>query len=361
MDRLLHTDHHNTLLSERSLDELEAVIATPGWFWIDLVDPSPERFGEIASLLGLHALDVEDVLGPVERPKVEEREDYLFLVAHTISRDETRLGTVEVDAFVGPNYLITARAADAPGIDRIQQLIAIEAIAGPDALIALILDLFARRMLPLTDQLDEEIDRLEDLALVADDRVPTMVQALRRDVIRLRRVLLPQRDVAMLLQGSALMSERAKRRLESAHGDYSNVVDELEVARELLASVLDSHRATVAEGMNQVMKVLTVFSAIILPLTLAAGIYGMNFSNMPELEWRWGYFAVLAIMAVTAVGLWSYFAWRGFIGRPRVPRVDRAVGRGLAGMVHLTLAPVRGLAHLVLEPRQQTDEGGDAR
>ena len=94
---------------------------------------------------------------------------------------------------------------------------------------------------------------------------------------------------------------------------------------------------------------LTVFSVIILPLTLLVGIYGMNFANMPELDWPFAYFVLLAVMATIAAGLWVYFSRRGFIGGPRLPRVDRVVGRGLAGLFHLTTAPVREVVQWLVE------------
>jgi hypothetical protein len=103
----------------------------------------------------------------------------------------------------------------------------------------------------------------------------------------------------------------------------------------------------VAERTNEVMKVLTVFTAVLLPLSLVAGIYGMNFAHMPELAWRLGYLWALGVMAVVGIGLWVYFARRGFVGGPRLSQAPRVVGKGLADLVRLTIKPVAGVAGLL--------------
>jgi len=115
----------------------------------------------------------------------------------------------------------------------------------------------------------------------------------------------------------------------------------------VLGAVLETYRSTVAERTNEVMKVLTVFTAILLPLSLVAGIYGMNFAHMPELRWRLGYLWALAVMLVVALALWVYFARRGFVGGPRIGQAPRVVGKGLADLVRLTIKPVTGVAGLI--------------
>jgi len=120
----------------------------------------------------------------------------------------------------------------------------------------------------------------------------------------------------------------------------------VQAAPVLLASVLETYRGTVAERANEVMKVLTVFAAIVLPLSLIAGVYGMNFSHMPELLWRWGYLGVMILMLIVGVSLWVYFARRGFVGGPRLGAVPGVVGRGLVEFVKVTTKPATMLLNL---------------
>jgi magnesium transporter len=346
--RLLHCDDPTEGLRQVPLADLDRLREAGGWFWYDIESPSEAEVQSIARLAGLHNVDLEDVAGPVEYPKVEPRQEYVYAVVHTIDIAAERLRTVEIDVILGDNYLVTVRSADAPGFDAVAEVASSEPVGGPDVLLALLLDTIARRMMPLVGALDDEIDELETLAIAGVPQVLERVQALRRDVVRLRRVIMAQQEVPRTLaELSDRVGPRARTRLESAASDHAAAVDALDTARSLLASVLETYRGAAAERMNEVMKVLTVFSAIVLPLSLVSGIYGMNFAHMPELAWRWGYLAVVALMAAIASGLWWYFARRGFIGGPRVPRVDQIAARGLAGLVHLSMAPVRSVIQLV--------------
>ncbi len=353
-------------LEVTSLD-LATALEQPGWVWVDVVQEDLRDLGDLPATLGLHRLDLEDIGLPTELPRTERRDSYAFLVAYTPSADEQRLRMVEVDIVLADRVLATFRREASRGVGAVISLAQRQPMTGPDQAFSTLTDLFARRTLPLIDGLDREIDALEESAIVGDPSVPLRVQALRRDTTRLRSLVVRQRDAYRDLHREAggLMSLDALHGLAGAHGDYAQLADSLDTARSLLGSVLDTYRATVAERMNDVMKVLTVFSAIVLPLGLIAGIYGMNFVNMPELEWRWAYFAVLSFMALTAIGLWTYFARRGFIGGPKLPRVDRVVGKGLGAFAHLTLAPIRFIIDTATPgdtttPTDTSDLAGDA-
>lgn len=355
--------HHSTGSAAPRLlgpdTDLAELRGREGWVWVDVVAPSAADVALLAEQFGLERLDVEDVLQETEFPNLEPREGYLFVIAHTPSVDTQRLRTVEVDAFLGADFLVTVRPEASPGFDAMAQLEGDERANRPDGFLAVLLDMFMRRMRVLVDILDGEVDRLEVMAIGGDPLVVEQIQALRRDVVRLRRVLIPQRDVLRAMarsNGGYIVSDLAIRTLDSTFDDCLRALEELESARSLLASALETYRATVGERTNEVMKVLTVFAAIVLPLGLMAGIYGMNFANMPELDWEYGYFVLLGIMGVTGLGLWLYFARRGFIGRPRVPRLDRAVGKGLASFVHLTLAPARTVWHIVSGPETTSSD-----
>ena len=330
-----------------------------GWVWVDAVAPSPAEVSMLAEQFGLESLDVEDVLEETEFPNLERRKGYLFVITHTPAVDTERLRTVEVDAFLGRDYLVTIRPEASPGFDAMAQLDGDERATQPDGFLAVLIDLFMRRMRVLVDNLDGEVDRTEAMAISGDPLVVEQIQVLRRDVVRLRRVLIPQRDVLREMSrstGGFIVGDLARVTLDSSFDDCLRSLEELESARSLLTSALEIYRATVGERMNEVMKVLTVFAAIVLPLSLMAGIYGMNFTNMPELDWKYGYFVLLGVMGATGLGLWLYFARRGFIGRPRVPRLDRAVGKGLASFVHLTLTPARNVWHIVSGPESEPAE-----
>ena len=206
-------------------------------------------------------------------------------------------------------------------------------------LAAVIAEASSRRYFPLLDALEERIEALEDHAITADPHLLTESQALRRDVILLRRILGPQRDVMrQLSQSMSPVLEPAVRAFGDVYDHYFRLVEALDAGRGLLGGVLDTYRGAVAERTNEVMKVLTVFSAILLPLGLIAGLWGMNFSDLPGSGSEWGFVVLLGVMATIAVGLWVYFARLGFVGEPKLRDLPKSVGLGL---VHIGRAPLR--------------------
>jgi magnesium transporter len=173
----------------------------------------------------------------------------------------------------------------------------------------------------------------------------------------LRRVLGPQRDVLRQLawSNSPVIGESARRSFSDVYDHHFRLVESLDAGRALLAAVLDTYRGAVAERTNEVMKVLTVFSAILLPLGLIAGLWGMNFSEIPASGWRWGFVALLGLMAVLATGLWVSFARRGFVGQPKLRDLPKSVGLGL---IHIGAAPLRIVTGF-LDPRRPEDSRRD--
>lgn len=354
MLHLITVDSEGHSFTSPEIHELEDLVSGAAWFWLDVDEVDGEVVEEIGRVFGLNRVGLDDVHAITEFPKADDYEDHLFFSSHSPALVDDRVTTAELDGFLSERFLITFHRTQIPGVDwtreRVLQAEDLSALR-PDVLLAGILETAARRSLQLVDGLEAQISDLESRSVVGDPNVVGLVQAFRRDSIVLRRALAPERDMvrSLMHEGMPGIDDRARRRLDSVYDDCFRVVESLDMARALLASVLETYRSAVAERMNEVMKVLTVFSAIILPLSLLAGIYGMNFSNMPELDQPWAYFALLGAMAFIAVGLWLYFSRRGFIGGPRLPRVDRVVGRGLAGLFHLTTTPVRGIVHWLIE------------
>ena len=354
MLHLITVDSEGHSFTSPETHELEDLVSGAAWFWLDVDEVDGEVVEEIGRVFGLNRVGLDDVHTITEFPKADDYEDHLFFSSHSPALVDDRVTTAELDGFLSERFLITFHRTQIPGVDwtreRVLQAEDLSALR-PDVLMAGILETAARRSLQLVDGLEAQISDLESRSVVGDPNVVGLVQAFRRDSIVLRRALAPERDMvrSLMHEGMPGIDVRARRRLDSVYDDCFRVVESLDMARALLASVLETYRGAVAERMNEVMKVLTVFSAIILPLSLLAGIYGMNFTNMPELDQPWAYFALLGVMAFIAVGLWLYFSRRGFIGGPRLPRVDRVVGRGLAGLFYLTTTPVRGIVHWLIE------------
>ncbi len=338
-------------MTEENPAALDDVRAGAGWFWLDLGGGDVAEIVALCERLGFDRLATEDVIDEAHFPKVEDFGEYLFVVLHGLGRGDDRLVTVELDAFVGPDFLVTFHQDPVPALAWLaEQAQSRPAFAegGPDLMLSRLAEGQARRYLPIIQALDDQVDEIEVRAVEGDPAVVGEVQALLRDASRLRRIVGPQREVLLTLshEYSPVVSEHAQRRFGDVYDHHFRLVESLDVAKGMLAALLDTYRSTVAERMNAVMKVLTVYAAILLPLSLLAGIYGMNFANMPEREWRWGYFALLGVMAAVAIGQWIYFIRRGFIGRFRPGRIPVAVGKGL---VHVAAVPIRSVMGVATE------------
>lgn len=338
-------------------------LAGAAWVWVDVTAPTTEVALELGERFRLPDHIVEDALDAGVFPKWEDHDDRLLAVFHLPTTGDDQVDTLPVVCLVGADLLLTFHPGPHAGLDWLLEAVTQYAVlteGGPDRMLGRLAEFAAREFLPLVEECDVAFDALADRALQGDPAVLPDTQALRRDAATMRSVLGPQREVALSLASapSELLSEEARRRLRDAYDRHHRLVEELDTARMLLATVADTYRAAVAERTNDAMKVLTVFSATLLPLSLIAGIYGMNFQNMPELDERWAYPAALSLMAVVAAGLWLYFVRRGFVGRPRVPRVSRRVGRGLVGVAR---APARTVGALVLRPLTAAPGAGPGR
>lgn len=316
-------------------------LPTDGWLWLDVETQDRAEILRAGTALGFDPLSIEDVVTDM-LPKIDLFDDYLYLVCHGLQFADNRIGTVEFDLFIRDRILVTFRPGEVQGISWVwSHFDSLAAIGSPAELAARILEAGSRQFPNLIDALEERIEDLEDRAMLADNTVIGAAQALRRDVIVLHRVFAPQRDVIQRLAIDDTLDRQSRRAFADVFDHHFRFVGSLDSARALIASIQETHRGAIAARTNEVMKVLTVFSAIMLPLTLVAGIWGMNlelpFATSPD-----AFGIVVGGMAALAVGLWLYFAWRGFVGGIRLSRIPKAVGLTIA---HLT-APVRPLLGL---------------
>lgn len=326
----------------------------PGsWVWVDVVDEGDDVVRAVGAEFGLDPVAVEEALVPTHLPLLEEYLNEIFVVLHGFASDtEGRLETPETHIFIGARFLITIHDGDRSSIEFIKERLAAEGnlpVSSPAGLLAFVAHHAGRRYGSLLPELERQADRLEEMAIQGDPQTAVDVQALRRDVIYLRRALAPQFDVIEDLSESTHPAIDSEARLMFARvaSQHRRALESLESGRALLGSVLETYRGAIADQTNEIMRVLTVFSAILLPLSLIAGMWGMNLIDIPGAQEPYGFLILAGIMAVLALGVWIYFARRGFIGAPRVKDLPRAVGLGL---FTIGSAPIRvvadGIKHL---------------
>jgi len=303
--------------------------------WVDMYQPTKADEDVLLSVFHFHPLTVEDCHENRHYPKVEEFPGYLYLIVHGVRADTSpdHFNTIELDAFLGSNYVITYHHDEFRSIDNVKQLVHTSPIAcqrGAAFLLHQILDQIVDYYSPVLDDFDERIDQLEaDIFGLKrpNNSILEEIMDLKRGVLRLRRISAKQREVILRMSRGEfpLIDQQMLPFYRDVHDHIVRVTDLAESYRDLISGSLEAYLSVVSNRMNEIMKVLTIFSAVMLPLTFIAGVYGMNFDNMPELHSRYGYYAAWAIMITVAVGMLGFFWKRGWIGRQeRVSKAERA-------------------------------------
>jgi magnesium transporter len=270
----------------------------------------------LGSCYGLHPLILEDILNTDQRPKADDMESYIYVVLKMLDFDPVTLEIVseQVSIVFGSNFVISlqeGREGDLfePLRERIRNGKGRVRKLGPDYLAYSLLDVIIDHYFIILEKFAERIEVLEE-DLVNDPRPETLHQIhhLKREMIYLRKSAWPLREVANVLEKSEseLIRPATKIFLRDIYDHAIHIIDSIETYREMLSSMLDIYLSSISNRMNQIMKVLTIFSTIFMPLTFLAGVYGMNFKYMPELGWRWGYPLVLLVM-LGVLGVMIYF------------------------------------------------------
>jgi magnesium transporter len=297
---------------------------TSAVIWVDMEAPTEADERVLLDVFKFHPLTVEDCRENRHYPKVEEFEGYLYFIVHGVTADISpeRFNTIELDGFLGRNYVITYHHEMFRSINNVKQLLRTTPVAcqrGTAFLLHQILDQVVDYYSPVLDDFDDRIDKLEDDIFTLkrpNNMILSEIMDLKRSVLRLRRISVKQMDILQRMSRGefALITEEMRPFYRDVYDHLVRVVDLAENYRDLISGSLEAYLSVVSNRLNEIMKVLTIFSAIMLPLTFIAGVYGMNFDNMPELHSRYGYYGVWIIMVAVAVAMLLFFKRRGWIG-----------------------------------------------
>jgi len=295
---------------------IDAPRADGAAIWIDLQGLEKQHETMLRER-GYHPLAVEDTFTLQHQPKVEEYAETLFIIVRGIDfnvEDATgELKTLKLAAFLSERQLVTAHRAPLRSVNAIRERLTASHRSFPGQHVQVLWSIYDEMMdhyFPVVDAVGEEIEGLEESVVEHPDRSQLeRILELRRKLSTLRRNMLPHRQVFGHLANSrfAAIDATAALNFRDTQDNVLRLADAIEQQRDLLTNVKDTYLSVVAQRTNDVMRVLTVFSAIVLPLSLLAGIYGMNFENMPELHTRWGYFVLLGAMVGLAGGLIVWF------------------------------------------------------
>ena len=287
--------------------------------WVDIIKPTQVQLQEI----GLHPLIIDDILKGGQRTKVERYEHGVFFVFYALSyhgHSKEKLHSAPIYLFVTPTQVITIHHDEMSVMNdartRWQALrdVSSLSVAG---LLHVILDTIVDSYFPMLDHIGDLVETLETEMLVgAQAHQLREIVHLKRMLLTLRRQIAPAREALnALLRGDLLVLDTAAfTHMQDVYDHVLRIVDAIDLHRDLLATVLDVHLSVQSNRLNEVMKVLTMASIILMVNSMVAGIYGMNFSFMPELQWAWGYPFALAVMVVASAALLWFFRRQGWWG-----------------------------------------------
>ncbi len=295
--------------------------ATVTWVDVDMVH-HVELIEKIGECCGFHPLVLEDILNTDQRPKLEDFGDYIYIVLRMLSCNGGNDGidSEQVSIILGPNYVITFQERELDVFnsirDRIRNGKGRLSKSGADYLAYALLDTIVDNYFVVLEKLGERIEALEEQLIARPTHtVLQSIHDLKRDMIFLRKSIWPLREVisAHGRVETALVSESTRVYMHDVYDHTIHVIDTLETFRDTLSGMLDIYLSSVSNRMNEVMKVLTIIATIFIPLTFIVGVYGMNFKYMPELEWHWGYSAVMLFMLVIALCMVAFFRKKKWI------------------------------------------------
>ena len=306
----------STPAERRRLSELEA----GGLTWIHLDAPSKDEAEELAQRFGWHALDVEDVLSKRQRPKVDDYVDegYLFVVLHFPVYDPAiqRLNAAELDVFVGPDYLVTLPTVELKPVSRLyerceeneafrEQLFS----KGSGRLLYEVLDDLFDYCFPILDKIGHKLDSLEDDVFEGrSEEVVRDLSNVKQEIISYRKIIKPERSTLRLLERHVerFLPEELEEYFDDIVDAAERIWDMLDNYKEVVEALEDTNESVISHRQNDILRVLTIFSVILLPLTLITGIFGMNV-RFPGFETAWAFWVVFGIMVAALGSMLAFF------------------------------------------------------
>jgi magnesium transporter len=317
--RITIVDYDETKFQERELETIEESFpfkdtSTITWINIDGLHQL-KIIEKIGKHFNIHPLVLEDIANTEQRPKMEDFDDYLFLILKMICFEEKdkRIKVEQVGLILGSNFVISFREEKGNVFDPVRQRIISKKgrirKKGADYLAYALIDVIVDSYFLILERIGDQIEDLEE-DLMDGPRQETMqaIHSLKRELLQFRKSVWPLQEMINKLEKgeSEMFNESTQIYLKDVHDHTIHVIDTIEIFHDMLSGLLDLYISSVSNKMNEIMKVLTIIATIFIPLTFIAGVYGMNFKYMPILEWRYGYPMVLLVMLIIGVGMIIY-------------------------------------------------------
>ncbi len=325
--RLTVLDYDEARIQEKEIktaDECRPFKDRPTVTWVQMVGLQDTNIlEELGTVFGLHPLTLEDILNTDQRPKMEDFGEYIYVVLKTFYSPGDQRDDIlpeQISIVLGAGFVISFQERESDLfksiIERIMAGKGRLRKSGADYLTYSLVDTIVDHYFGILETLGEKIEVTEE-ALIKNPSTATLqaIQHLKRKMLFLRKSVWPLRETINSLgrAESSLIHESSSIYFKDIYDHTIQVIDTIEIFRDMLSGMLDIYLSSISNRMNEIMKMLTIIATIFMPLTFLAGVYGMNFKYMPELEWPWGYFMVLAVMITIAVSMLFYFRKRKWL------------------------------------------------
>jgi len=286
------------------------------WYWVDFECASKKEVKFLSELFHFNHLAIEDCLENTERPKVDFYDTYNFFILHALN--PKTLKPVELDLFVGSNYVVSFHLTELPEIEFVRQKISAEIPVKEmefSYVPYLIFDKIVDQYFPLVYQTEDTLNEI-DIAF-NDKKMHDLIDkvfACRADLLLLRHTVNSMKELLYRISNSEHLENfrSSKQYFSDIYDHLLKLSDTIEINREVTSDIRDNYMSVNSHRMNKIMTTLTIISSIFIPLTFIVGIYGMNFDYMPELRWQYGYFMILGVMAVIMISMVVYFIRKGW-------------------------------------------------
>lgn len=314
MIRTLAVNKKNELVKDLHITQI--ISGDFQWYWIDFYQPTDEEIELLRDPLSFHPLAIEDCIHHLQRPKLDYFEGYTFFVTQAVNhRTFTR---EEINFFLSQNYIITFHHNESPEIYEVWKRLELTKNAkkwNPTQVFYYVLDNMVDNYFPLVYQIEDTLNEIDENSKRRNmEELLDHLFETRHDLLSLRHTITPMRDLLYRILNSERLSglQEKLKYFSNIHDHLLKLTEMIEANRELATDIRDSYISINSHQTNRVMKVLTVITTIFMPLTFIAGVYGMNFEFMPELTWKYGYFATLLVMFLVGIGMSLWFMKKGW-------------------------------------------------
>ncbi|MCG7384801.1 magnesium/cobalt transporter CorA [Paenibacillus sp. ACRRY] len=293
------------------VDDIEQALTPPaeGFYWIDA---DVDDLAVLQPLFMMHDLAVEDCLSDEEqRPKIEIYESHYFIVVNSIRFDDEEIFLRAVNLFLGRHYIISVTKHKVSELRTLKPILWEQEVSTPDRLLYLLVDLIVDNYFTVGDRIEARIEKLEeDILMHTKKSHLNEIIGLRSEILWLKKVLGPQKEVINTLNKKdlRLIDDQLQKYFSDIYENAVKISETFETYRDLMGNLREAYQSSIANRANEIMRVFTAITTVFMPLTVITGIYGMNFSNMPELDWKYGYFVVIGLMVT--LGLSMFFIFR---------------------------------------------------